>query len=348
VEHTNGGAEPTIDIERLARWMDAEGLPGAGEELTVRQIAGGSQNQLYELRRGDVHLALRAAPAHASAERGQRMMREFQLVQTLADTDVHHARVHAATTDTDVFGTPFYVMDHIDGWSVMQGGWAAPFDQDLQARGQLAFELVDGAARLAKVDWRSRGLEGFGRPDGFHDRQVDRWLKFLDAYKFRELPGLEVAAQWLRDHRPSSYEAGIMHGDYQFANVMFAHGVPGRLAAVVDWEMATIGDPLLDLGWALITWPPEGDDMTRTRYVDLAGMPPRDDVLEHYAKVSGRDVDGIDYYVVLARFKLGIVLEQTVARLASGDKDDRASNFEAIVLELIGKAAELAQSSTLR
>jgi aminoglycoside phosphotransferase (APT) family kinase protein len=337
-----------VDSDRLARWLDDEGIAGAGEALTVTAIPGGSQNELYELRRGDVRLVLRGAPPHAPPERAERMMREYQLVRGLADTDVPHARVHGGTADTDVIGTPFYVMDHIDGWSPMNGGWAPPFDTDLEARAGLAFELVDGAARLAKVDWQAAGLEGFGRPDGFHDRQVDRWLSFLAKYQFRELPGLDIAADWLRTHRPASYQPGIMHGDYQFANVMYEHGTPARLAAIVDWEMATIGDPLLDLGWVLIAWPPEGDDMVRARYLDYTGMPPRDDLLEHYATVSGRPVDEIDYYVILARFKLGIVLEQSVARLAAGGKDDRVSSFEGIVLELIHKAGELAGATTLR
>jgi aminoglycoside phosphotransferase (APT) family kinase protein len=337
-----------MDTERLARWLDAEGVPGSGEPLAVTAIGGGSQNELYELRRGAVRLVLRGAPRHAPAERSERMMREYQLVRALADSDVPHARVYAGTTDTDVLGTPFYVMDHIDGWSPMQGGWAPPFDTDLDARAGLAFELVDGAARLAKVDWKASGLEGFGRPDGFHDRQVDRWLGFLGRYQFRELPGLDTAADWLRAHRPATYEPGIMHGDYQFANVMYGHGAPARLAAIVDWEMATIGDPLLDLGWVLIAWPPEGDDMVKARYLDYTGMPARDDLLEHYSKVSGRPVDEIDYYVILARFKLGIVLEQSVARVAGGDNDERVASFEGIVLELIRKAGELAQTTSLR
>ncbi|HVV08088.1 phosphotransferase family protein [Amycolatopsis sp.] len=337
-----------LDEQRLARWLDAQGLPGGGGDLVVTALQGGSQNQLYELRAGETRLVLRAAPGHASPERAERMLREYQLVRALAGTDVPHARVHAASTETDIAGQPFYVMDHVEGWSPMQGGWAAPFDTDTNARAGLATQLVDGIARLSKVDWRAAGLEGFGRPEGFHDRQVDRWLSFLDKYAFRELPGLQVTADWLRAHRPRAYTPGILHGDYQFANVMYAHGAPARLAAIVDWEMATIGDPLLDLGWALIAWGPEGDDMTHARYLDYTGMPSRDDLLEHYATVSGRGVEDIDYYVILARFKLGIVLEQSVARAAATGGDPKVARFDGIVLELIRKAAELTRSTTLK
>jgi aminoglycoside phosphotransferase (APT) family kinase protein len=344
--HTDTRLSP--DVRLLGGWLDEQGLPGGDGDLAITQISGGSQNQLYELRRGGTRLVLRAASRHASAERGKVMLREYQLVRALAGTDVPHARARAASSDPGIVGQPFYVMDHVDGWSPMQGGWAAPFGTDPEAKAGLAVQLVDGIARLARVDWQALGLDGFGRPEGFHDRQVDRWLSYLARYQFRDLPGLDVAAGWLRAHRPRTYQPGIMHGDYQFANVMYAHGTPARLAAIVDWEMATIGDPLLDLGWALIAWPPEGDDMVRSRYLDYTGMPARDDLLEHYAAVSGRPVDDIDYYVILARFKLGIVLEQSVARVAAGGDDPRVSSFDGIVLELVRKAAELARSTTLK
>ena len=161
------------------------------------------------------------------------------------------------------------------------------------------------------MDWQAKGLEGFGRPDGFHERQVDRWLSHLAAVQFRPLPGIDEAAEWLRAHKPRTYQPGIMHGDYQFANVMYRHGAPARLAAIVDWEMATVGDPLLDLGWVINGWPvdPSRPDEAAVSYVDYTGMPSADQLLGYYQDRSGRPVDEIDYYVILARFKLAIVLE---------------------------------------
>ena len=241
---------------------------------------------------------------------------------------------------------PFYVMQAIDGWSPMDGGWQAPFDSDLRARRGLAFQLVEGAAKLGRVDWRAQGLEGFGRPDGFHERQVDRWLKFLDAYQVRELPGLAEAADWLRHNRPAHYKPGIMHGDYQFANVMFAHGEPARLAAIVDWEMTTVGDPLLDLAWALLGYDGENprDDGF---YLDMRGMPTRSELLEHYETVSGLSTENIDYYLVLANWKLGIVLEKTYAAgVRNPEKVDPkiSETFGSMIPELIATAAELARA----
>jgi aminoglycoside phosphotransferase (APT) family kinase protein len=197
------------------------------------------------------------------------------------------------------------------------------------------------------VDWRAAGLEDLGRPDGFHERQVDRWTAFLERIEGRELPGLDEASAWLRAHRPIDYVPGLMHGDYQFANVMFDHGAPARLAAIVDWEMGTVGDPKLDLAWVVQSWP---DDTSapaarESGYVDMHGMPSRWQVLEHYAAVSGRQVDDIDYYIVLARWKLAIVLEQGFQRAAD---DEKLVAFGPIVLDLMSGAAELAATSDYR
>jgi aminoglycoside phosphotransferase (APT) family kinase protein len=253
---------------------------------------------------------------------------------------VPHAELIGGEPTGDVLGAPFYLMEAIDGWSPT-GRWAAPFDTDRKARGELAFELVGGIALLSKVDWQARGLTGFGRPENFHERQVDRWLSFLEGYRFRELPGLDVASQWLRTHRPASWSPGIMHGDYQFANVMFSHGTPANLAAIIDWEMTTIGDPLLDLAWALLGW--DGEDPQTDFYVDLEGMPKRSELLAHYEKISGRSTADIDYYLVLANWKLGVVLEKSYAALVNGNRtDDKIETFGPLVLDLIATAADLA------
>jgi aminoglycoside phosphotransferase (APT) family kinase protein len=325
--------------------MDAEVLAGDGDLPEITRLTGGSQNELFAVTRGGERMVLRMPPPGADAARQDGLRRELRLLRALADTDVPHARLVAGCDAPDVLGLPFYLMRHVDGWSpTSTSGWVEPYRSTPALRGPLGFGLVEGAARLASVDWQGRGLQDFGRPDGFHDRQVDRWTRFLDRFAFRELPGLEEAGEWLRAHRPKRWEPGIMHGDYQFANVMFSNDEP-VLAAVIDWEMTTIGDPLLDLGWALIAWGPEGNDMEAARYLDLDGMPPRDDLLQHYETVSGRSTEGIDYYVVLARWKLAIVLEMSYARFVSGESQDpMLEGFGAIALELARKAAELART----
>ena len=222
--------------------------------------------------------------------------------------------------------------------------WPDPFHHDREARRGLAFQLVEAIALLSKVDWRDKGLGDLGRPDGFHERQVDRWTAFLDRIRGRELPGFDEAAAWLRTHRPLDFAPGLMHGDYQFANVMFEHGAPARMAAIVDWEMGTVGDPKLDLGWVAHSWP---EDPTAVPpggggYVDMSAMPSRAELLGHYAEVSGRQVDDIDYYMVLARWKLAVVLEQGFQR--AGD-DPVLNAFGPIVLDLMQGAADLAATT---
>ena len=342
-----GSQGPGLDATALGRWLDANDAPGHGELPELEPLAGGSQNTLYRLRRADATMVLRMPGARADAARLDGLRREIRLVRALSGTDVPHAELIAADDAGDLLGMPFYVMAEVDGWNSTGNAWPTPFDTDLGARRGLAFELVEGAAKLGRVDWRARGLDGFGRPDGFHERQVDRWLAFLDSYRVRELPGLDDASDWLRRNRPDHYTPGIMHGDYQFANVMYAHGAPAKLVAIIDWEMTTIGDPLLDLAWALLGYDGE-NPRTQGYYADLAGMPTRSELLEHYEKVSGLSTENIDYYLVLANWKLGIVLEKTYAASVTGDAVDPkiAAAMGPMIPQLIATAAELARAST--
>ena len=338
-----------IDQDVLATFLDEHDLPGRGEPLSAVFVTGGASNELFEISRGGHRWALRRPPRIVPEGRNETMLREYRLLAALADTDVPHARAVAVCEDPELLGGCFYLMEFVEGWSPMGGGgWPAPFDTDIEARRGLAFELVDGIARLAKVDWQSRGLEGFGRPDGFHERQVDRWMAHLASVQFRDIPGIDEAAAWLRAHKPRYYEPGIMHGDYQFANVMYRNGAPAKLAAIVDWEMATVGDPLLDLGWVIQGWLDPDQERATGSYVDYTGLPTRAELLDYYATHSGRSVEDIDYYVVLARFKLAVVLEGGYARVVQGSADNpKMAAFGDIVLRLAVQAAELAATSSL-
>lgn len=334
-----------IDFERLATWMDARGLPGAGEPIEHEFLAGGSQNEIYEIRRGEARCVIRIPPPTAPASRDEGILREWRIIEALDGTDVPHTAAVAMCEDPSVLGRTFYLMGLVDGWSPMgMTGWPTPFDTDLAARAGLGYQLAEGIALLSKVDWQAKGLHDLGRPDGFHERQVDRWTAFLERIKGRELPGFDVAAAWLRQHRPFDFVPGLMHGDYQFANVMYQHGAPARLAAIVDWEMGTVGDPKLDLAWMVQSWPRDTNaaELSESSYVDMRGMPSRTQVLEHYSTVSGRQVDDIDYYVILAKWKLAVVLEQGFQR--SG-VDEKLQAFGPIVLDLMRGAAELAETT---
>jgi aminoglycoside phosphotransferase (APT) family kinase protein len=340
-----------IDLQRLAAWMDHAGLPGKGAPLEHRFLSGGSQNEIYELRRDGERCVIRMPPATAPADRDAGILREWRIIEALDSTEVPHTSAIAVCDDASVLGRPFYLMGFVDGWSPMElmgsRRWPAPFDTDLEARAGLGYQLAEGIALLSKVDWRAKGLDDLGRPDGFHERQVDRWTTFFDRIRGRELDGMEVASAWLRAHRPLDYVAGLMHGDYQFANVMYEDGAPARLAAIVDWEMGTVGDPKLDLGWMIQGWPEDtsAPDAAESSYVDLTGMPSRSQVLAHYAEVSGRQVEDIDYYVVLAQWKLAIVLERGFQR---ADDDEKLQAYGPIIVDLMTSAAELAETTDYR
>jgi aminoglycoside phosphotransferase (APT) family kinase protein len=336
-----------IDTERLGKWMDAAGIGAIGEPIEASYISGGSQNEIYEIRRGDLHAALRIPPVTAPESRDDGIVREWRIIDALDGTDVPHTAAIGMCDDKSVLGRTFYLMGFVDGWSPMgieRGQWPPPFDTDLEARKGLAYQLVEGIALLGNVDWQAKGLQDLGRPDGFHERQVDRWTAFLERIKGRDLPGFEEAAAWLRAHKPIDYRPGLMHGDYQFANVMYQDGSPATLAAIVDWEMGTVGDPKLDLGWVVQSWPEDtmADEARASSYVDMYAMPSRTQVLEHYANVSGRQVDDMDYYSVLAKWKLAVVLEQGFQRAAD---DEKLLAFGPIVLDLMKGAADLAATT---
>jgi aminoglycoside phosphotransferase (APT) family kinase protein len=341
--------EEEIDTARLADWMDGAALPGKGEPLEASFLSGGTQNVIYKIRRGENVCVLRMPPTGAPPDRDKGILREWRIIEALDGTDVPHTAAVGVCSDAAVLGRPFYLMGFVDGWSPMDqhGKWPEPFDADMAARAGLAYQLAEGIALLSKVDWKAKGLQDLGRPDGFHERQVDRWTAFFERIKGREIDGLDAATQWLRTHRPLDFVPGLMHGDYQFANVMYRDGAPARMAAIVDWEMGTIGDPKLDLGWMVQSWPEDTDTpgTSEMSYVDMRGMPSRDDVVDHYAKVSGRQVDDLDYYLVLAKWKLAIVLEQGFQR--AGD-NEKLLAYGPVITSLMQSAADLAESSDYR
>ena len=324
--------------------MDGEGL-GKGAPLEHRYLSGGTQNEIYELTRDDFRCVIRIPPPEAPANRDKGILREWQIISALDGTDVPHTEAIAVCEDASVLGRPFYLMGFVDGWSPMDDrNWPEPFKSDLEARNGLGYQLAEGIALLSKVDWKAKGLQDLGRPDGFHERQVDRWTSLFEKIKGRELEGIEVATEWLRNHKPLDFIPGIMHGDYQFANVMFENGAPARLSAIVDWEMGTVGDPKLDLAWMLEGWPDDtsAPEAATSSYVNLQGMPSMEQLAGHYSEISGRQVDDLDYYRILAKWKLAIILEQGFQR--AGD-NEKLLAFGPIVAQSMIAAAELAETT---
>ena len=205
---------------------------------------------------------------------------------------------------------------------------------------------VDGLIELSNVDWQARGLEGFGKPDGFLERQVARWLTQLDGYRVRELPEVDFLCQWLEANRPTMSPAAILHGDYSPYNVMVAPDLPARLAAIIDWDTGTIGDPLLDIGHLLARWVQPGEEgALGPQPGDLASYPTRKQMAARYEEGTGRDLGAIPYYECLALFKLGVILEGSYARAHTAGVPDAENRMTDTVPRLFHDAAAFARGA---
>ncbi len=335
-----------VDAEALGLWL-AGTVPSAGgpEPIVVSRlgVATGTANELYRVQRGDDAWVLRRPPAVKNAPGASDMAREFRVLRALEGSSVPHPRAIAFCEDPSVIGNPFLVLELVDGFTPVDPlpPW---FDTDLDARHELGTVLVDGLAELALVDWRAAGLDGFGKPDGFLERQVARWLGQLDRYRTRPLDGLDGLLAWLGANRPAMGAPGIIHGDFSLYNVLIAPERPVRLAAIIDWDTATIGDPMMDLGLLLARWQHDGEDIVGVVDIgDRSGLASREELAGRYADRSGRDVSAIAFYEVLALFKLACIIEGNYAR-AVRRADGSADAIAGIVPSLLRSAAAIAAS----
>jgi aminoglycoside phosphotransferase (APT) family kinase protein len=307
-------------LDAVAEWMSQQGL-GDGPLEDVAKISGGTQNIMLRFTRSGRPYVLRRGPAHLRPRSNIVIMRETEVLAALARTDVPHPHLIASCADTDVLGDAvFYLMEPVDGFNAGEG-LPALHSGDPAVRFEMGLSMADALARLGAVDYAAVGLGDFGKPTGFLERQVPRWLSELESYRAFEnypgpdIPGVDDVASWLEEGRPTAWTPGIMHGDYHAANVMFSRTGP-EVVAIVDWEMCTIGDPLLDLGWLLATW--GQSPAFAGGLFEKGGLAGTDDLVQRYARNTTRDLSHITWYTVLACFKLGIVLEGTQARASAG------------------------------
>lgn len=312
-----------VDEAALLGWLDANGI-GSGPIESPRLLSGGTQNILLRFSRSGRNYVLRRPPFHLRRESNDAMRREARVLAALTDSDVPHPRLIAACNDEGVLGVCFYIMAEIEGVNITTGLREAHLPPEAQHT--MGLTMVDGLAALGRIDYRAAGLADFGKPDGYLERQVERWRKQIQSYGQHEgwpgaskLPHLAAIEDWLDRNRPEQSAPGILHGDFHIANVMFAPDAP-RLSAIIDWELATIGDPLLDLGWMIATWPtPEDEPMAPIFSVrPWQGFPTADELVDRYRQGSERELSAIDWYVVLACYKLGSILEGTYARSCAG------------------------------
>jgi aminoglycoside phosphotransferase (APT) family kinase protein len=336
-----------VNLEAVAEWMSRQGL-GDGPLEDVSEISGGTQNIMLRFTRSGRPYVLRRGPRHLRPRSNVVILRETWALAALAGTGVPHPHLIATCDDPGVLGDAvFYLMEPVDGFNA--GQELPPLHAgNPTMRYRMGLSMADALATLGAVDYVAVGLGDFGKPAGFLERQVPRWLSELESYrKFEnypgpDIPGVQDVANWLEQKRPSAWTPGIMHGDYHAANVMFSRTGPD-VVAIVDWEMCTIGDPLLDLGWLLATWRlSEKSSAFGGALTAIGGLAGVEDLIERYGRNTTRDLAHITWYTVLACFKLGIVLEGTLARASAGKAPKEIGNLlHATTLGLFEQAQTL-------
>lgn len=318
-----------VDVERLDAWI-GDRLPGQVGRLSARPIQGGASNEIFEISRGGPSWGgpswiFRRPPRVPLSATAHNVAREYRILTALDATPVPHPRALLLCDDVAVIGASFIVMERVEGF-VTRPPRPPEFEHDEDLQRRLGFCFMDALAELWQVDWRAVGLEGYGRPDGFLERQVDRWLGHLERVRTRDIPHLDGVAAWLRDHRPATQRVGVVHGDYHTNNLIYRLGPPLAAAAIVDWEQSTVGDPLVDLGWGLSLWeqPGESSPLLPAGYGlgRYAGIARRRELGEHFARATGADLEHLAYYQALGLFKLACILEGSYYRYLSGESSN--------------------------
>jgi aminoglycoside phosphotransferase (APT) family kinase protein len=322
----------------LAGFLDRHGL-GSGP-VRATPIGEGQSNLTYRLERGDARVVLRRPPPPPLPPSAHDVVREARIQAGLARGGVPVPRILAVEEDEDVLGAPFYVMEEIDGVIV---GDALPEALDVpDERLRLGLAVVDGLADLHAADWRACGLEGLGRPAGYLERQLRRWADLWERNATRELPEVLELGETLRATLPDSPRATVVHGDYRLGNLMVARTPPARLLAILDWEMATIGDPLADLGYLVATWSQVGaveHPLLLSPVTARPGFPTRAQLVERYAQRTGRDVARLAWYQAFALWKAVVFSEAIYGRFVRGERDDAfAASLETGVPRLLEAA----------
>jgi aminoglycoside phosphotransferase (APT) family kinase protein len=337
---------PLLVREPLEEFLDAHHI-GEGR-LEAERIGEGHSNITFLVCRGDARVVLRRPPRPPLPPSAHDVLREARLLKSLEGTPVRVPNVLAVGDDDAILGVPFYVMEEMHG-SVLASAIPPALDTPAERR-RTAEELVDALVEVHTVDWRACGLEGYGRPTGYLERQLRRFGGLWEHNKTRELPVVEELGEWLGRNMPESPESTIVHGDYRLGNVMMADSAPAELVAIFDWELSTIGDPLADVGYLTVTWV-EPDDPPDTMFANLSavtradGFLTREEMIARYEEKSGRSMSALNWYQALALWKAAVFMEGNYKRFQSGSSDDEyLALFDRGVPMLAEKAREIARS----
>lgn len=339
---------PLIVLEPLLAFLDAQALPELGSgEPQISAIGDGHSNETFLFVRGEARFVLRRPPRPPIPPSANDMLREARVIGALAGR-ARVPRVHCVCEDEDVIGAPFYVMELAPGVAVVD---AMPAALDVPAeRRRAGEELIDALVELHAVDWRAAGLEGFGRPDGYLERQLRRFAGLWEHNQTREITAMSQTGEWLAANMPQSPPATIVHGDYRLGNVLLTEERPARVTAILDWEMSTIGDPLADLGYLCTLYAdrddPPGGMFEISSVTRADGWPSRAELIARYEERSGRTMTDIRWYQVLALWKAVVFMEGNFRRASQGMSDDPyVARFGDGVVLLAERAQELTRGA---
>ncbi len=347
---TDTGLEKLVPTDGLRRFLD-ERLGPSGAGPVVERLGEGHSNLTFLVTRGEEQWVLRRPPRGDILPGTHEMHREFSVMKALTDAGsaVPVPRPVELCDDPDYIGAPFYLMSYVEG-VVLRGAIPDPFDAP-EHRRRIGYELVDRLADIHAVDWEAVGLGSLARkPEAFLERNLRRMQELLEAVRHREVPEVDEAGDWLRANAPQQKDVTLTHGDYKLDNVMLGPQAPPAIVAVVDWEIATIGDPLVDLGWLLYFSPEASDPAYESVAGDATrstGFPSRAELATRYAERTGRSLEDLRFYCAMAGWKIAIIMEGSNLRFKQGNADDSMfAALDAAVPALAQRSLDIISGAT--
>jgi aminoglycoside phosphotransferase (APT) family kinase protein len=339
-----------LDLEKLAAYLKAH-IPGLSGDLTVSQFPKGFSNLTYLLRVGERAFVLRRPPFGTKVKGAHDMGREYNILSHLYQVYPKVPRPWLYCTDEAVLGAPFYVMERVEG-VILRAAMPPEMHPAPALMGRIATAFIDNLADLHAVDYATAGLGELGRPAGYVERQIGGWTKRYHNARTDDIPEFERVATWLAEHQPPETGAALIHNDYKYDNLILDPTAWSRIIAVLDWEMSTLGDPLMDVGTSLSYWV-EADDpevMHTLQFspTTLPGNPTREEFVQRYAQQSGRDISNITFYYAYGLFKLAVVIQQIYYRYKMGHtQDPRFASLDRVVLACSQIAAQVIKKQRL-
>ena len=331
-----------LDVKVIEPFLK-DTLPGLSGPMTVEQFPSGYSNLTYLVRIGNKELVLRRPPFGRKAKTAHDMGREYRILKALNPVFPYCPKPLAYTEDEAILGCPFYVMERIQG-IILRRKLPEGLDFTADQMHSLCESLLDVHYRLHSIDYKAVGLEGFGKPEGYVKRQVEGWSERYRTARTPDAPAFEKVMQWLHDKMPPDFsKPSVIHNDFKFDNVVLSPDNPLKVVGVLDWEMATVGDPLMDLGCSLGYWV-QSDDPPNLQAVGmqptvLPGALSRDEVVKGYAEKARIRIDNFDFYYCFGLFRLAVIVQQIYYRFYHGQTKDERFKMLIMVAHILEEQA---------